>query len=232
MHLEKIVENHTRAVGGRAVIEGVNALQVKFHITEPSFAVDGLYAAERNGRMRVDIYADKTRVFSEGYDGATGWQLPQDATLCLPTSPAGTATLLQGIEKQLYGLHELECRGHRLAFVGRDTIENVDYAVIDINFSDSHRQKIYINTNSWLVERSREHKALHPDMDPTEVTLETRYSDFRTVDGLLCAFQDVQVDQATGEVVQTTVVNELTLNPTLAPHYFDCPYPMQDAPAT
>lgn len=223
MKLERIIENHTRTIGGRDAVEAVFALRINFHLTESTFAVDGVYAASRSGRMRVDIFADETRVFTEGFDGQSGWQLPQDAAHCLPTSPEGTAALLHGIEKQLYGLHELEARGHQLKAAGQVTVGDAAYETVDVHFADGHTLKLFISRDTWRIERSQEHKALHPDLDATQLILETRYFDFRPVGRLLRPFRDEQVNLSSGQVMQSTIVRAVEINPTLAPRHFDCP---------
>lgn len=226
MNLNQLIDNHIQAIGGRDVVEGVHAIRVHFHVVEPSFELDGVYIADRHNRMRVDMYFGETRVFSEGYTGSVGWQLHQDEAQCLPTSPAGTAALMIGIDRQLFGLHEFQGRGHQLELLGTEQVDNADYFVIQIEYANGQVEKRYIHAESWLVERSREKKALHPDIDPTEVVLETTKFDFRTIDGLVRSFQDRQVNLATNELMQTTAVQTLEINPDLAPDSFDPPFPM------
>ena len=36
----------------------VQAVEIVFLLVEPTFTVDGVYAAERGGRMRVDVFAE------------------------------------------------------------------------------------------------------------------------------------------------------------------------------
>lgn len=223
MELKTILDNHIQAVGGYAAVESLNSIQIAFHLVEPTFAIDGLYRATRQNQMRVDILADGLRVFSEGIDGAQGWQLHQNDKTSTPTSPAGTRALQRGIENHLFGLHELPTRGHMHAQQGPETVEDNDYFVIQITYADGNKAWRYINAATWRVERSRVRAALHPDVDPTETTLETCYTDFRKVDGLLRPFQETQVDLTTGETVQTTTVKTIDLNPTFPDNYFAAP---------
>ena len=223
MNLDTVIKSHTHAIGGYAAVENLQSIQTHFHLVEPKFEVDGIYAADRKGSMRVDIYAGDVRVFSEGYDGASGWQLPQNAQSGISTSPAGTRALLHGIENQLYGLHEFQSRGHKLELTGEEVIDDTTYHLIKITYQDGNEIWRYVNATSWLVERTRERKALHPDVDPIETVLETRLSDFRKTDGILRAFHEEQVDMSTNQVVQTTHVKELMVNPILNIGFFDCP---------
>jgi len=223
LNLDSIIENHTLAIGGYEAVENLQCIQIHFHVIEPTLEVDGIYAADRQGRMRVDIIAGDVRVFSEGYDGTSGWQLHQNVHSGVPTSPAGTRALLHGIENQLYGLHEFKTRGHELELTGKETIDGTTYHVIRITYKDGSEIWRYVNATSWLVERTRERKALHPDVDSTETVLETFLSDFRKTGGILRPFHEVQMDLSTNQVVQTTQVKELTINPTFNAERFECP---------
>ncbi|MAT97970.1 MAG: hypothetical protein CL608_12560 [Anaerolineaceae bacterium] len=223
MDLETVLDNHVQAIGGYAVVEKLHSIKIGFHLVEPTFAVDGMYCATRQNQMRVDILADGVRVFSESVNGSQGWQLRQNDETSKPTSPAGTRALQRGIENHLFGLHELPAGGHTLTLQEQETIDETDYFVIRLNYADGDAAWRYINAASWLVERSRVQAALHPDVDPTETTLETHYADFREVDGLLRPFQDTQIDLTTGETVQTTTVKTIRLNPSFPDDYFAAP---------
>lgn len=223
MNLKNIIENHTNALGGAEAVEAIQGIQVDFHLIEPTFEVDGIYSADRTGRMRVDIFVQNVRVFSEGFDGSQGWQLPQDAERSEPTSPAGTIALKNGIENQLYGLHELQSRGHQLELVGMEKVDDIAYFVIKIGYASGSTLWRYINPNTWLIERGRERKALHPDVDPTELTVETQFSDFRQVGGVLRPFHEIQLDLSSGQTLQTTTVKGIKINPPFEPDLFECP---------
>jgi hypothetical protein len=82
--LHQVVERHTEAVGGRQAIERVGSMQYALIIVEPQFTVDGVYRADRNSRMRIDVYADGKRVFAEAYGGRRAWQMDDDG---IPREP-------------------------------------------------------------------------------------------------------------------------------------------------
>lgn len=223
MNLETVIDNHIRAIGGYQLVEGLQGIQVHFHLSEPSFTVDGIYSADRRGRMRVDIFADEVRVFSEGLDGNSGWQLQKDATRGTPTSPAGTIALQHGIENHLFGLHEYASRGHLLELDGHQVVDGSKYQVIKVVYKEGGTQWRYLNSTTWLIERVRERKALHPDVDPTQTTIETRLSDFRKAGKILRPFHEEQVNLSTGQVIQTTSTRQVKINPAFEKDFFECP---------
>lgn len=47
LNLEEIIAKNTDAMGGRAAIGAVHAVEIDLHITDPKFEVDGIYRAAR-----------------------------------------------------------------------------------------------------------------------------------------------------------------------------------------
>ena len=82
---------------------------------------------------------------------------------------------------------------------------------------------IFVNPKDWLIERSRETKPIHPDVDPTPRTIETVYSDFRKVDGILRAFQDVGTEIPVGKTVQRETIQQIESNVSTDPSLFTKP---------
>lgn len=128
--LEEIVARNTEAMGGRERIGAVQAIEVSLHIKDPGFEVDGIYRAARPGRMRIDIKADGKPVYMERFDGEKAWQWNGKEEK--EEGPAPTAALRHGIEMSgnLFGLHEMSRRGHRLELAGREKIDGLEFHVL------------------------------------------------------------------------------------------------------
>ena len=222
--LEQLIEKHTKAIGGRQAIAQVRSIEFALTITEPQFTVDAIYRADRTPRMRIDIYADGNRVFTEAYDGRKAWQIGDDG---VPSEPGekGTAALRNGVllPGKLFGLHESGLTGNKLKLVGRETVAGTNFHVIELTTSSGDAQMLYISPDTWLIERTRLKKALHPDVDPTEQWLETRFSDFRKSDGVLRSYSHVEVNLESGAIVQTVRVREIVSNPAFDVSLFDRP---------
>src|ERR1700730_7082996 len=125
--VEEVIERNTNAMGGRAAIEAIQTVEVSLHIGDPNFEVDGVYHAARPGRMRIDIMANGKRVLMERFDGEKGWQWNGKEEKKEGVTP--TAALRHGVELpgNLFGLHEMRERGHRIELAGRQKIDGVDY---------------------------------------------------------------------------------------------------------
>src|SRR5712692_1876151 len=82
---------------------------------------------------------------------------------------------------------------------------------------------ISINPTTYLIERQRDIRALHPDADPTQKWIERRFEEFRKLDGRIVAFKGSEADMLTGQVIQTTEILELRTNPPLTDQAFARP---------
>ena len=218
--LDDIIARHTDAMGGKEKIESLHSVEISLRIKDPGFEVDGVYHAARPGKMRIDIMADGKRVYMERFDGEKGWQWNGKEEKEEGAVP--TATLRHGVELpgNLFGLHEMQKRGHRLELAGRETIDGVDYYVVHVTFADAYETSLYLNPQDWRITRRREVRALHPDVDPTPTTIETRYFDFRQVDGFWFAFANEDVDLKTGKIIESAQIKEIKVNPPFDPATF------------
>jgi hypothetical protein len=218
--LDDIIPHNTEAMGGRDRIESVQTLEVTLHIKDPGFEVDAVYHAARPGKMRIDILDHGQRVYMERFDGARGWQWSGKEEREEGVVP--TAALRHGVELpgNLFGLHELQKRGHRLELTGREKVDGVDYYVLRLVFADGYESSLYVDPQTWRITRRRDVRALHPDVDPIKTTIESRKSDWRQVDGLWFAFASEDVDLNTGKILETSTVKETKVNPTIDPAIF------------
>lgn len=221
--LDALIAANTAARGGEAALSSVDAYESDIRIVEPQFAVEGTYVATRDGRMRIDIRADGERVFTEAL-GERAWTWdPQGGVHA--GSAAGAAALRHGIELpfKVFGLHEMRGRGHRLERKGDETVDGVAYKVIHATLADGYEVTYYLNPGTGLIERDRQRRALHVDVDPTPEWIETRYEDYRPVAGVLFPFRQVERRLATGEVLSTVTVTEIRINPPLDAARFSPP---------
>jgi hypothetical protein len=212
--LPDLVARNTDARGGRAAIEAIQSLEAKLRIVEPTYTAEGVWRVDRRGRMRIDVFIGGKRVFTEAFDGRNGWQKAGDAGQAKAASLEGAAALRHSgqLPTNILGLHEMASHGHRLDLAGREEIGGTLYYALALTLDDGFTTRYYLDPSSFLVTRSRVRKALHPDNDPTPTTIETVWSDFRRVSGVLFPFEARDTDLATGKLLQTTTLLELAAN--------------------
>lgn len=223
MTLQTLLDRNAEARGGAQAIESVHAIDLDLEIAEPKFTVTGRYRATRDGKMRIDIFADGERVYTEalGPDGA--WQMKRGETTGAPESAAGAAALKRGIAGNLYGLHELRGLGYRLNFTGTQNRAGEDYWVIEKVAPDGLSETLYLDKDAYLVAREIETSALHPDIDSTLARFETLKLDYQDTGGVLFARKSEKRNLDTDEVVQTTLVKAVHINPEIDPAIFKRP---------
>jgi hypothetical protein len=221
--LDDLIRNHAKAMGGEDAIEHVKSLQYKLQIIEPTFTVDGVYRADRDLHMRIDIYNKGKWVYAEGFDGKNGWESDKENGPANDATAIAAPALWHGIlmPDKLFGLHESESVGSKVLLEGREKLDGVNYYVTKLTLKDGFSIYYYVNPDTWRIERSRDFTALHPDVDPSKKSFETRYSDFRMQDGVLRSFRSEKYDLKSGDKVQTTVIQSIETNPKLDPKMFE-----------
>jgi len=223
--LDDIVARHVAARGGASALDRVRACQIELDIDERGQTIQGRYAASVDRLVRIDIYAGGNLVYREGVDREGVWLWPGGETAPRPSVATGAANaLLHGAENHLFGLHRFVERGHRLQLMPSERIDGRDHHVIEVIYSTGHTSYFFIDPQGWQIVRRRDRRAYHPDADATEQRVETLYSDFQAISGVIAAHRNIDVDLANGAILATNQVTRRVLNPELPAGLFDRAY--------
>ncbi len=223
--LDDVIARHVRARGGAAALDRVRACAIDLEITEGGSTIQGKYYASVDRLARIDIIVDGARVYSEGYDAEGVWLWPGDEPAARPSVAEGSANaLLHGIEGNVVGLHRFRERGSRLVLAPEETLDGVAYPVIECTYSTGHVTYFYFDPVSWQMARKRDQRAYHPDVDATQAHVESRFSDFQTVDGVVAAHLSEDYNIDTGALLSTARVLARRLNPDLPEGLFSRSY--------
>jgi len=211
--LDPVLQRHAEARGGMAAIEAIQSVDVQLTINE-GWEVDAHYRATRDGDMRIDVFADGERVFTEALDQKKAWSLKKGEEKGAPITEEEGRILWRGVLGNVYGLHELAGQGVRVSVSGPEELDGESYWVVDLVHEDGFEDRYYLDAETYLVARQRSDHALHPAVDPEVRRFESRYSDYREVDGVLCAFLIEKFDLDSGGRVQLTTVRSRESNTT------------------
>lgn len=219
--IEQIVANNRRAVGSGA---RVNSLQMDLAMQDAGRNLDAVYQVTRDGRMRIDIIADGQRVYTEAFDGKKGWDMDQKGNA---TIDAHGEALWHGTQFPggVFNLEDMAANGHKLELVGREVVDEVNYEVLKLTLSDGFETYRYINPATWLIDRARDFRAFHPAVNGQKTWVETVWSDYRPVQGVMRAFTSVNNDLTSGKVLARQTVKTIAVNADLAPSIFQMPVP-------
>ena len=224
LSLVEIMDRHTKARGGAAALDALNSQEVELQIVEKGNVIKAHYRCNKAPFFRIDIYDKGKHVFCEGLDAKGPWIWPGDQSAARQGVPDAKRTGIEGILFNVYGLHAFPKMGNQIALDGRELLGGVNYYVLRVSLKDSYQTFLYIDPQSWMIARRRDFRANHPDINPVKVPLETQYSDFRSVSGVMSAFLQHQVELTSGHITQVTIIDRLAYNPKLDAKIFDRSY--------
>ena len=218
-----IVANNQKAVDGQQDTSGIDSMEIGLAMQDHGDAFDADYKVTRDGRMRIDILKGGKRVYTEAYDGHRGWDWGQDGSA--PVVDPHGAALWHGTQfpGAIFALKDMTRLGHKLEYTGREDVDGVDYYVLKLSLSDGFVTYRYVNPKTWLIDRGRDFRAFHPALDPKQTWVETRWSDYRPVEGLNYAFTSVDTDLVTGKELANQKLTSLKINPKFDPALFQEP---------
>lgn len=208
--LDHLLARNAAARGGAAKFESTLAMRLEVRIEEPSFEVTGIYAATRDGFVRVDVYAGGHRAFSEALGPEGGWQWHGGDDITLPLSEEGEAALRRGLVSNLFPLYAWPDHGYRLRLLDEMPSED-GFFTIFAEEPGGFTRTLWLDEQSFLVARQAEFAALHPDIDGTRSKQVSRVLDWLEVDGIKIPVHTERVEEETGEVVQRSIVQSAEL---------------------
>ncbi len=205
---------HMQARGGSAAVRAIKGIELSLDLVEPQFALQAKYVANRSPCMRIDIFDKGKYLQSEGVSSHGGWAVTAGDKSFSPQPKGGTETLLHGIDNpvRMMGLDEFPEHGHKISEDGREMIGSTAYDKINVVYSDGYSAELYLDRTTHLIARMREHKPMHLAVDPTRQTIETQFSDYRSVSGVMFPFFSREVNWETGKELGHTTVESVVLN--------------------
>ncbi len=218
---DDVIAKNTIALGGEAALNAVQTMVKRSLIEEGDYRNIAVFATDRRGRMRVDIFAGGERVFAESYDGLRGHQWrPKDGQT--EASERGTVALSHTpqLPNHIFRLKDLVANGHHIALFGTEVIDDVEYYVMRLTLSDGFKNFLYVEAESGLVTRIRNKRALHVDVDDDEKVIETLVSDFRRVGNIVHPHSVIERDTSSGEILVRITLQSMAINDSILDEYF------------
>lgn len=220
--LDEILACNAGKLGGEAALGAIDNLRVELDIAEPGFAVQGIYVASRDGRMRIDIFADGQRVFAEGLNEKGAWQWSPDGGV-KASNALGAATLRNGVEApgRFWTLRQLRGRGLQVEWLEPGPLARPGEWQLRLTREDGSTLDYFLSCTTCRPTREVSRRAFHPDVDPTEVPVETAFSEPFAVDGVTRLRHGESRRLDTGEWLGNTVLRSVEHNVTLPEGHFD-----------
>lgn len=225
---DEFLEKHMAAMGGKEKLENIMTVKSKLiihedinPITNDSTALDGGYMANRDGQMRVDIYIEGNRVFTEALSSMDdGWQQDGEGEPVKPLSEIGKKTLQKSIHSNLYALHELEGLGYKVEFQDVQELMGDNYYAVDITNMSGDVERQFFDMDTFLRAATMDESALHVDVDPTKVLSVSTNKNYKMVNGIMHSFSGEVIDLRANKVIQRFELIEIEFNTPQDKTYF------------
>ena len=209
---EEVIARSTAAVGGVEALRALQNIRLIAEWTENGTAFRGDYRATRDGRMRIDVFVDGRQVFSEGIDRLGAWEQRGPAAAATAVGDRARHALAHGIAYRFDGLWFAREQGRTVSLVGTERVGEVDYHVMKLAFPDGFETYLYVNPQTWLIERQRDQRAYHPSNDPTVIRVESVHQAFAPMCGVQFARASHDRNLGSGAMLSENRVVEARCN--------------------
>jgi hypothetical protein len=208
LSVDEILQHHIAALGGQKNLDAVQNLIIRGTYTE-----DRQSSAAQLARMRpfyklVGDPLKRSADFEEGYDGSA-WEFYGDPGIVLRTVGPASAAARHGLYV-LGNLVDFKKQGSTVRLLGSAKIDGGNTYQLRVRMLDGFEQDEFIDAETWLVVADRKVAKVHAF--GSDVSSETRWSDYRVVNGVRFAFLNVEVDLATGKELNRLQTDHIEIN--------------------
>jgi hypothetical protein len=217
---EEIAARYVRARGGEEALRGLHSVVYRGVYREGEHVSP--HAAMALMRPYYKLVGDPERPdpdFAEGYDGSA-WEYYGEPGIVLRTVGAASAASRHGlaIDGPLAFFAE---KGFSAVVEGPDRVGDRGAYRVRVRMPDGFEEDELVDEESGLLVASRKVAPVHAF--GKSVASETRFSDYRPVDGILFPFRIREVEIATGRVMNEMTWTSITVNAPLDPSVFSPP---------
>ena len=99
-----------------------------------------------------------------------------------------------------------------MRYLGRQRVRAQMFDKIAVRYNDGYTAEFYLDTATHLIALVREHKPMHLAVDPAKQTIETQFSDYRPVSGVMIPFAAREINWKTGEELAHSTVTAAIIN--------------------
>lgn len=180
--LDEVVAGHVAARGGRERLAAIQSLRMSGRATAgPGREALVSREVKRPGRIRTEfVYQGMTAVYV--FDGQRGWQIAPFAGSFAPEPMPEEAARLALEQADIDGpLVDWKAKGHRVELVGREKRAEREVLVLELALAGGAARRLFLDASSLLLVRMESTRSVRG----REVALETAYSDYREVAGVL-----------------------------------------------
>lgn len=205
--LEQLIERNTEAMGGRERLEQLRSVQVVRNANMITLTM-------RPHFHKVEVFdADGRLQYAEGFDGHVAWEqtTADTARRRVTGRPAKALWRVLQWPSPLNPLYRLPSQSHSLSLLGDTIFDETRYHRLLLTLSDGFEREYFLNADTYLIERARDHRRLHA-IDDTTQNIEGIWGDFRDLDGYVFPFYSEERNFDTGERFYGSTILDIRVN--------------------
>ncbi len=217
---DEIVAHYVEAIGGQAAVDAIHSTLIRGVYTENGQSDDHAVLARMKPFYKIVGDPDHpSNEFAEGYDGSA-WEFYGDPGIVVRTVGPAAAAARHGLYV-MGDLVDYKAHGSRIAVLGIEKIDGRDAYHLRVHMLDGFEKDEFVDAQSWLVVADRKVAKVHAF--GADVASETRWSDYRAVNGVLFAFLNREVALADGHELNRFQVTAMEVNHAWDPVQFSPP---------
>ncbi len=216
---DPIVGRYVDTIGGQAKIDVIRNVVIRGTYSENGQSMPAVLARMRPYYKLVGDPLHRSNEFEEGYDGSA-WEYYGDPGIVLRTVGPAAAASRHGLYI-LGNLVDTRKQGSTVTLVGMARIAGRDAWQLRVRMLDGFEQDEFVDAQTFLIVADRKVAKVHAF--GADVPSETRWSDYRRVNGVLFAFRNSEVEIASGKPLNEFKVDSMEVNSNLEPSMFAPP---------
>ena len=186
--VDEIIAKNVQAHGGMAKLKSIQSIRLT-----ADFAMGGMQAGftqvyKRPLKLRLDATVQQM-ILTQAYDGQNGWQVNPFTGKGAPEPMAGDDLKRIEEEADFDGpLLDYKQKGNTVQLIGKEKVDGADVYHLKVTLKSGDIRNLFIDAGSFLIVKT----VGKTSVQGTEVELETKFSDFRDVQGVKLPFSILQ----------------------------------------
>ena len=225
--VDEIIAKSIEARGGETKLRAVNSLRFtgkgEFG---PGMVIPITLLLKRPGMVRMEFTAQGMTGI-QAYDGKAGWDvMPFQGKKDAEPMAADDIKEMEDQADFDGPLMDYKTKGNTVEFLGKEKVEGSDAYKLKVTRKNGNVETSFIDVDSGLEVKSITKTKMHGN----EVEMESVYSDFRTIGGLIFPFS-IENGAVGSPQKQKLTLDKVEINPELADSQFHMPPPAPAADA-
>lgn len=212
--IEKIIQRHARALGGKAAWKKLKTYKMVIHRNAENGSFISVATMKRPDKYRLDFKGDGENLV-KSFDGSDGWYNENGKISDMRPGEAIEMAEEGRYYEELALSQELN---YKTKLLGKEELDGKIVYKILMQKPNNDRQYYYVDTNTYLIYMTSE---FSEDKAYKGVEFKTKMWDYREVDGLLFPF--AMELYANDQLLRSYKVDTIEVNPEILDILFKRP---------